>query len=49
VLGAAQAEGSRNRLQWGEEQIRASRLAHYAPGALPDLPSFKSDPLDLDA
>ena len=32
---------------WNEAHIRASRIVHYAPGTLPDLPVFKADPLNL--
>lgn len=32
---------------WGEAQMRASRVVHYAPGALPDAPAFAADPLNL--
>ena len=32
---------------WGEPEIRASRVVHYAPGALPDAPAFAADPLNL--
>ncbi|TAK41308.1 MAG: cytochrome C oxidase Cbb3 [Betaproteobacteria bacterium] len=32
---------------WGEAEMRASRVVHYAPGALPDAPAFAADPLNL--
>ena len=33
--------------QWGEREIRASRVEHHKPGSLPDKPAFKADPLNL--
>jgi hypothetical protein len=33
--------------QWGEAQIRASRVVHHAPGTLPDRPRFDADPMNL--
>jgi cytochrome c553/6-phosphogluconolactonase (cycloisomerase 2 family) len=32
---------------WGEAEIRASRVVHHAPGALPAKPQFAADPLNL--
>jgi DNA-binding beta-propeller fold protein YncE len=32
---------------WGEREIRASRVVHHAPGALPATPQFDADPLNL--
>jgi len=32
---------------WGEAEIRASRVAHPAPGSLPARPKFAADPLNL--
>jgi len=32
---------------WGEREIRASRVVHHAPGALPAKPQFDADPLNL--
>jgi DNA-binding beta-propeller fold protein YncE len=32
---------------WGEAEIRASRVVHHAPGALPAKPQFTADPLNL--
>ncbi|MDR2240850.1 MAG: nitrite reductase [Zoogloeaceae bacterium] len=33
--------------RWGEEEIRASRIEHYAPGSLPDAPQFSADMMNL--
>jgi hypothetical protein len=33
--------------RWGEAEIRASRVVHHAPGALPARPRFAADPLNL--
>ncbi|MBL8258540.1 MAG: c-type cytochrome [Candidatus Competibacteraceae bacterium] len=33
--------------QWGESEIRASRVEPVKPGSLPDKPSFSADPLNL--
>jgi hypothetical protein len=33
--------------QWGELEIRASRLVHHASGTLPAQPQFDADPLNL--
>lgn len=33
--------------QWTEADIRASRVEHYASGALPARPQFSADPLNL--
>ena len=33
--------------EWGEAQIRASRVVHHAPGTLPAKPAFDADPLNL--
>jgi DNA-binding beta-propeller fold protein YncE/cytochrome c553 len=33
--------------QWGEAEIRASRVEHFAAGALPAKPQFSADPLNL--
>jgi len=33
--------------QWGEPEIRASRVEPVKPGSLPDKPSFSADPLNL--
>ncbi len=33
--------------QWGEAEIRASRVEHVKPGSLPDKPVFSADPLNL--
>ncbi|MEZ5614137.1 MAG: cytochrome D1 domain-containing protein [Rhodocyclaceae bacterium] len=33
--------------QWGEAEIRASRVAHHAPGSLPDKPQFAADMMNL--
>lgn len=33
--------------RWGEAEIRASRVVHHAPGALPAKPQFDADPLNL--
>jgi hypothetical protein len=35
------------RPQWGEKEIRGSRVVHHAPGTLPDKPVFAADPLNL--
>ncbi|MDD5297567.1 MAG: cytochrome D1 domain-containing protein [Rhodocyclaceae bacterium] len=32
---------------WSDEQMRASRLEHFAPGSLPDKPAFKADMMNL--
>ena len=32
---------------WGEAEIRASRVEHVAPGALPATPQYAADPLNL--
>lgn len=32
---------------WGEQEIRASRVVHHAPGSLPDRPAHQADPLNL--
>ncbi len=33
--------------QWGEVEIRASRIVHHAPGTLPDKPRFAADLMNL--
>ena len=33
--------------QWGEQEIRASRIVHHAPGSLPDKPQFAADMMNL--
>ncbi len=33
--------------QWGEAEIRASRVEHHAPGTLPARPRFAADPMNL--
>ncbi len=33
--------------QWGEAEIRASRVESVKPGSLPDKPTFSADPLNL--
>ena len=33
--------------QWGEKEIRASRIVNFAPGSLPDKPQFSADPMNL--
>lgn len=33
--------------KWGEAEIRASRLVHFAPGSLPDKAQFSADPMNL--
>ena len=33
--------------QWGEQEIRASRVVHHAPGSLPDKPQFAADMMNL--
>jgi DNA-binding beta-propeller fold protein YncE/cytochrome c553 len=33
--------------QWGEQEIRASRIVHFAAGTLPDKPQFAADPMNL--
>ncbi|MBA3902102.1 MAG: cytochrome C oxidase Cbb3 [Rhodocyclaceae bacterium] len=33
--------------QWGEKEIRASRIVHHAPGSLPDKPQFVADMMNL--
>ena len=33
--------------QWGEADIRGSRIVHYAPGSLPDRPAFEADMMNL--
>jgi len=33
--------------QWGEAEIRASRVVHHASGTLPARPQFDADPLNL--
>ena len=33
--------------KWGDTEIRASRIVHFAPGSLPDKPVFSADPLNL--
>ena len=33
--------------QWGETEIRASRVEPFKPGSLPDKPQFSADPLNL--
>ena len=33
--------------QWTEADIRASRVVQYAPGTLPNKPTFAADPLNL--
>ena len=33
--------------QWGETEIRASRVEPFKPGSLPDKPLFSADPLNL--
>lgn len=33
--------------EWGEAQLRASRIEHYAPALLPAKPVFAADPLNL--
>jgi mono/diheme cytochrome c family protein/DNA-binding beta-propeller fold protein YncE len=33
--------------KWGDTEIRASRIVHFAPGSLPDKPIFSADPLNL--
>ncbi len=33
--------------RWGEAEIRASRVVHFAPGTLPAKPQFDADPLNL--
>ena len=33
--------------QWGEKEMLASRVVHYAPGALPDTPQFSADMMNL--
>jgi mono/diheme cytochrome c family protein/DNA-binding beta-propeller fold protein YncE len=33
--------------QWGEAEIRASRIVHHAPGTLPDKPQFAADMMNL--
>ncbi len=33
--------------KWGDAEIRASRIVHFAPGSLPDKPAFSADPLNL--
>jgi len=33
--------------QWGEREIRASRVVQHAPGTLPAKPQFDADPLNL--
>ena len=55
VLSPVESEGIANfiytavqpRPRWGEAEIRASRVVHHAPGALPDKPAFAADPLNL--
>ena len=32
---------------WGEQEIRASRIVHHAPGSLPDKPQFAADMMNL--
>ena len=32
---------------WGEQEIRASRVVHHAPGSLPDKPQFAADMMNL--
>lgn len=32
---------------WGEAEIRASRVVHFAPGSLPAHPQFDADPMNL--
>ncbi|MDH4261185.1 MAG: nitrite reductase, partial [Gammaproteobacteria bacterium] len=32
---------------WGEREIRASRVEHFAVATLPDKPAFTADPLNL--
>jgi mono/diheme cytochrome c family protein/DNA-binding beta-propeller fold protein YncE len=32
---------------WGEAQINATRVVHYADGTLPDRPQFAADPMNL--
>jgi hypothetical protein len=33
--------------RWGDAEIRASRVVHHAPGALPARPRFEADPMNL--
>ncbi|MDH3319760.1 MAG: nitrite reductase [Betaproteobacteria bacterium] len=33
--------------QWGEAEIRASRVVQHSPGSLPAAPQFDADPLNL--
>jgi hypothetical protein len=33
--------------QWGEAEVRASRVVHHASGSLPAAPQFAADPLNL--
>ncbi|MBZ0068680.1 MAG: nitrite reductase [Thiobacillus sp.] len=33
--------------KWGDAEIRASRVVHFAPGSLPAKPVFSADPLNL--
>lgn len=33
--------------QWTQDDIRASRVVHHAPGALPARPVFSADPMNL--
>jgi DNA-binding beta-propeller fold protein YncE len=33
--------------RWGEDEIRASRIEHHAPGSLPARPRFAADPMNL--
>ena len=33
--------------QWGEQEIRASRIVHHATGTLPDKPQFAADMMNL--
>jgi DNA-binding beta-propeller fold protein YncE len=33
--------------QWGEDEIKASRIVHFAPGSLPDAPQFRADMMNL--
>lgn len=35
------------RPNWSDEQIKASRIVHFAPGSLPDRPAFEADMLNL--
>lgn len=32
---------------WGETEIRASRVVHFAPGSLPDKAQYSADPMNL--